>query len=282
MRLPPLPLLLLAGAALAGCSGDGGSGEADGTDAPPSGPPALSGWVFDPAIHPVAGANLTIASANATAVSDAGGRYAFATDLPLDELLVVVTQAPGYTTLSKSVTLSARGPTLLNFTLERVPVLLPTNETQDFNGFISCKAVVTSGENTVVDCGAVAGQTENVWDFNVGPNLAGVVLEVEWAEGTPLAEALNLTVETVGFGDSDATLAWAEGPSILRAQVNQAQGRAFYGDGGTVRAIVTPASNADQEETAIGAGATVQQDFHVIASIFYVEPPPPTFSAGNG
>jgi hypothetical protein len=274
------PLLLL-GLALAGCSDapeDGGGT----TVAPPGERPALRGFVLDAALRPLEGAEVTVATANATARTDAGGHYAFAS-LAGGGAIVVVAQAPGFVPLGKSVQLSAGNTTLLNFTLEAVPTATPYMEKLSFNGFVACRwSVVANEEENPGDCSTPGHENADRWQFNVDPGVAGVVVEVAWEANNPASEYLRMTVETVGLGDQDAVLSEVEGKSVLRAAVTQAQGEKYYPEGGTVRVQVKAATGADEQEQAAGVGFTVEQDFQAIASIFYVEPPDPTYSATSG
>lgn len=93
------------------------------------------------------------------------------------------------------------------------------------------------------------------------------------------ASRRDMTVKTVGLGDQDAVLARVEGGSILKAQVSQLQAAKYFPAGGTVRVTVSPGPKVEQEEISSGASVALQQDFDLIETAFYIDPPSPTFSA---
>lgn len=275
--------LLVAAVVLAGCSGSG-SEDADAADPGKSGgskggPDVLRGWVLDAAIAPIEGATVTIPGENATATTGADGGYAFSS-LPVERALVVVAQAPEYKPLSKSITLRPDTVHEMNFTLARVPVKEPFMEKQSFNGFIGCSGVVRTEEDREnIDCSSVSPQDERVWDFTVGPDTKGIIVEIAWTPQNDLAKHLNVTLETVDFGGFDETLVQQEGETLLRAQVPTEKSDRFYRQGGTVRMTVDIGRNIEDEEAGIGVGLALQQDFEAIASIFYVAPPTPGYTA---
>ncbi len=280
-----LALLLVA---LAGCVEDAGDGEAtpeaeapDGVEEP-SGDEALSGWVFDPALAPVVGAHVAVPALNVSTTADEQGRYAF-DGLPTDEVLVLVVQADGFKPSSKSVTLVPETAMRLNFTLAPVPVEVAYAQKLSFNGLVGCGGVLkVNNQGSDLECGTSAAVDERAWEFPVDADVAGIVVEVVWEPGTPAAEHLNLTVETVGFGNFDEVLAGTEGASVLRGQVNAFQSQRFYSDGGIVRVTVDPGRNTADDETGTGVGFAVQQPFEAFATVFYVEPPPPGYSIVDG
>lgn len=272
--------LLLAGLLLAGCAGEAPKpATTNAVTEPPTMGAMVEGWVFDDAANPMPGANLSIAALNLSTASDAQGYYRFL-ELPVDSPIVVVAQAAGFLPSSKSATAVAESAVRLNFTLAPIPTKQARLEVLDFAGFLACEGVVTlAEENHRVDCSSVDPQNKPQWEFTVGPDTAGVVIEVEWTKATDLAEDLNLTIETVGFGDLDQVLTAIEGPSVLRAQVNAAQAERYYSQGGVIRVRLASGTNADEEEASTGAAAAFQQSFQVWASVFYVEPPSPTYTA---
>lgn len=271
-----LALLLL----LAGCSGDNLPASSTGAVAPAD-VPALSGYILDPAVAPVAGANVTIHGTNASAVTAADGAYAFG-EVPVAVPIVVVVQAPGFVTSSKSVTIPEQSFMVLNFTLAPVPVKQPYVDYFPIDGFLSCQfAVVAQGTTQLTDCSlGVDPNNKQLLTFNVNPDLAGLVMELEWQAGSVAAETLNLTAETVNFGDADKLIASAIGPSVLRAQVSESLARQYYGgNGGTVRVRVAAGAEPAAEETELGVSGHFQQDFTLHVSAFYVSPPRPDYSA---
>lgn len=276
IRAPLLVVVLLVGS---GCAGRAGPAAAPSVSATPEDYAPLMGFVLDPGIEPVVGASVGVHGTNATTRTDAGGGYRFA-EVPFDVPLVVIVEAEGFLTASKSATVPMDASILLNFTLEPVPVRRPYHQVLPMAGFLSCQAfAAAAGGTRHLECGGFDSNNKPIHDFAVGPDTAGVVLELVWEPGTAAAESLNVTVETVNFGDQDQVLATAVGASVLRTQVSELQARRFYSSGGIMRAIVAAGVDPDEYEGSAGASVPVQQAFTLYASVFYVEPPPPTYTA---
>jgi hypothetical protein len=253
-----------------------------------------------------------------TAVStNESGFFSFPS-LPRGEDLVVIAQHGSFLTQSKRVLLPTEGSIRLNFTLEPRPVKTPWDEVLDFRGLIACQAVVEhdeghlmtmggppggaedllvsglldryggdpslwrqtqrDGEHVLVDCGTLDPNNAALWEFRVAPELAGVIVEVSWESTTELASVLRLTLEIAGTGTDDMVLAQAVGPNVLMAQVNNHQAQRYFQDGGHIRAVVEVDANVHDEETGTGVAFAYQQDFHIHATAFYVDPPPATYS----
>ncbi len=285
MRASVVCLLLLLPALLAGCSSsdkpETSDTPADDGNTSPASLEVLGGWVFDPALAPVVGAEVSIPALNQSTKANDQGHYGFKS-LPYDQVLVIVVQATGFESTSKAVTLTQDTILQLNFTLAPVSEKVAYNERLSFNGLISCDGVVKVQNNpNNIECRISGGVDERVWEFTVKPDVAGIVVEIFWDAGTPAAEHLNLTVETVGFGNFDEILSGNEGGSILRAQVNRFQSERFYTQGGIVRVTVDVGRNTADDETGSGAGVAIQQDFEAFATVFYVDGPPPGYSIAN-
>lgn len=241
--------------------------------------PQLEGWVLSVDQSGIEGAMLRIEASNATATTSPEGRYAFGA-LPTDVPLIVTASANGYQVLSKSVTLVPDTSLTLNFTLEPIPVKKPYIDPQQYTGLVACQlVVVAAGDQERIECGGDDPNNKPIIEFTMGPDVAGVVLELVWESNTPLADLLEMRIETVGFGDQDEELATAIGPSILRAQINSFQAAKFYSGGGIARATIAAGTNPDDEESTVGAGLPLQQSFELYVTVFYVEGPLPTYSA---
>ncbi len=267
---------------LAGCSGAGEeNGESPASGGANGSLPPLAGFIFDPAVTPIAGATVSIPALGLEAPTDKDGVYAFS-QLPVNEVLVVVVQAQGYKPDSRSLSLEPNVSVLLNFTLERVPVKTPTHNTVTFKGIIGCGIIAkANGQAHRQSCpGGIAVDTR-VWEFNVDPELAGAVVEVVWDAQTPAAEHLNVTIETVGFGELDEVLFSQEYGSILRGQITNAQAARFYTGGGLVRVSVDIGRNTADDEVDVGVAVAAQQDFDIYATLFYIEPPPADFTIAD-
>jgi hypothetical protein len=296
VRAVLLAALLVLGAGLAGClaKDDLETGDQKKAGARSQGGPTedLFGWVHDGAFSPVPGVLFTVVGADATATSNETGFFGFPV-LPRQESLIVIAEHERYVVQSKKILLPVEGSMRLNFTLDPRPEKKGYMEVIDFNGLLSCQAVVeiheghfgaTGGagrdaggeeENaTVVNCGFLDPNNQDRWEFSVGPELAGAIIEVSWEPDSGFSEHLHLVVETTGFGAEDAVLAEVKGPSVLSAQITTQQAQRFYGLGGIVRASLRVDPNINDQETGIGIAAAYQQAFTIHASLFYVEPPP--------
>lgn len=276
----PLVAVVLLGIALAGCA-DGDPDETTPTTSPaPKQTPMLSGWVFDPAIRPVAGVTVELTDTGTVVTTDENGFYGFPS-APRERFLVLVASKEGYMSASKQVTLPLEGHVRLNFTLQPEPVRTPRVEVQKFEGLLSCRTGITvDEENATFDCGP-GTESADQWDFAVEADLAGAVIEVFWDPGTPLAESLSVRVETLELGEFNFVIGETLGSSPLRITVPQAVAAKFYPAGGLMRATVDAAPDNDANEAGIGASVAFQQDFAVFASLFYVEPPPGTYTVAQ-
>lgn len=271
-----LPLIL---ATTAGClGGDGGSTDTEPIDdGPAEDVPQLQGWVFDPALRPLADASVTVLETGDVANTNRDGHYGF-DDLPTDEPIVVVTQMDGFISQSKRITLGATQNLRINFTLEPEPVLQAYSEVLDHTGFINCQIVVETEDSADThDCSGGAAD-DDVWEFPVQKDLAGLVLEMFWEEGQKGAEFMRARLETVGFGDSDTVLGEAEGLSPVKIRVGSGLAGQYYQEGGMMRVVVEPSANLEEQEMGAGTAIAVQQDFEVFASAFYVDPAPTDYS----
>ncbi len=269
-----LALLLLAGCSSPGTAADGAKNS--------EALPILQGYIVDSAIRPVEGARISVIGttgpvSNATATSGSDGHYAFTT-LPSQVALLVSAEKTGFKGMTKGLSVSAGNSTLLNFTLEAVPKLLPTHDERRFAGFLACEVIVETNSGTNRnDCSN--GMSTRLLEFNVASNLAGIVIETQWTPRSPTAQYLNVTVETVGLGDQDAELARYQGPSPLKVVVGQAAAHKYYSAGGTVRVTWSGGTNIDDLEAGAGAAVMLEQDFASIYTCFYVAPPDPNYTA---
>lgn len=241
----------------------------------------LSGWIFDPAIAPIAGASIKIQGLGIDVASDDEGYYGI-DELPVGELLVVIVQADGYLPSSKSITLQPETRSRLNFTLAEVPEDTPYSQVLTAEGIISCSSVVReNGARHEYDCSPDGVPDNRVWEFPVEGDVAGIVIEVVWEPNTDQARDLYLVVETVNFGEFDEVLAEQEGASILRGQVTADDAKRFYSQGGLVRTTVDIGRNVEGEELGAGAGLAFQQSFDIFATVFYVEGPPGDYTIAD-
>lgn len=277
--------VLVLALVLSGCAGKDGSEVTDTPDEPVSSDGSqkrdhqLHGWILDGKIQPIEGAMISIHGENVTSQTSEDGYFGFS-GMPVDRLLTLQVEADGFRPQTRAVTLLPDTLMVVNFTLIPLPVLEPYMEKQSYTGHIGCSAVVKTQDSTQpYDCGIVSPVDNRVWEFNVNGNVASIIVEAFWNYDTELAAHLNLTVETVNLGIFDEELAYAEGTAPLQGFVTNAQSQRFYREGGTVRATIDIGRNIDQEEAGVGAGLAVDQEVQLIASVFYVAPAPPGYTA---
>ncbi len=274
----------------------------------------LFGWVVDPSFDPIEQVNMSVIgvpdAADDTTTNETGF-FSFP-KLPRGEELTLIAKHEKFLTRSKQLLLPTDGSMRLNFTLEPAPDKTPWSTVLEFEGLIACQAVIEYEEahratslgaataalsgptgpagtatasnedededRIVVDCGGMDPNNADSWEFSVGADLAGVVVEVSWEENTPYSEFFRLTLETDGHGGDNSTLAQVVGGHILSAQVNNHQAQKFYQDGGKIRATVEVDPNVADEETGTGVAFAYQQEFTIHATAFYVDSPPATYS----
>jgi hypothetical protein len=267
--------LLLIITAFAGCAEDRVE---DTPDLPPginTEDAQLHGFVFDPTVFALEGVTIEVLDTAQTATTDAEGRYEL-DGVPTGVPVLLVASKAGYDTSSKTITLEPEVPIRLNFTLNPVPVKTPTDVAIKFNGAIDCESKVIVNENEIPgDCGS---DNANVWEFNVNEDLAGAVIEVAWIPGTDLANSLGATLETLGFGDQNIIIAETFGTSPLRLQIPNAVAEKYYSEAGSMRLTVEVRPDNESNEAGAGVGAAASQQFNAVASLFYVEGPPPGYS----
>ena len=277
---------LLAAAAvlalvLAGCSDGGDSGTAGEPGTSGSGPvPMLHGFVFDPALRPLVGATVKVLETNASIVSDDEGFFGF-DGLPVEQFLVVVASMDGFTPASKQITLAPEVPVRLNFTLEPVPVASPYSTVLKQDMLLECQVgTVVQDEHNAQSCGTGVQEVDQ-FDIAVDAGLAGAVVELYWEPTTQLAESLGAKLETLELGQLNLVLAQVVGTSPLVLRVPESTAERYYPEGGLMRLTIYAEPNADENEAGVGVTVAVQQTATAYASLFYVQPPEPSYTLGN-
>lgn len=259
--------------ALAGCAQAGESAPA----ALPEATRVLEGWVRDAALVPIAGATITAATGNAS-TTDAEGHFLLR--VARDGSLFVRVAAAGFQPASKAL---SDGPTLLNFTLERVLDAAPYQLVTTFRGYLPCGVAVAAGgnpgqshEHKAVRCSDAVGNERNIWTLNA-PSPSGIVLETFWESTTELSQALLVKLIVVETGE---ILGFREGPSPLRIQPSQAALAAALAAGHTVAALAeTGAGTGNHDHGAVGA--TVEQEFQFYLTSFFNGPADPAYSIAD-
>lgn len=281
--MKPMRVLAVAAVlalALAGCS-DGKGG--DGNDPSSSGAeslPMLHGFVFDPALRPLAGATVKVLDTNASTASDDEGFFGF-DGLPIEQFLVVVATMDGFTPSSKQITLAQDAPVRMNFTLEPIPVATPYSNVLKQEMMLECQvATVIQDQTQTTDCGS-GTQEIDTFDIAVDAGLAGAVVEVYWDPTTQMAESLGAKLETLELGQLNLVLGQVVGTSPLIIRVPQSTAERYYPSGGLMRLTLYAEPNVDENEAGTGAAVAFQQVASAYASLFYVAPPDPTYTLGD-
>lgn len=274
-----LAVALVAALTLAGCS-DGKGGD----DAPASGDPEdlpmLHGFVFDPALRPMAGATVKVLDTNVSTTSDDEGFFGF-DGLPVEQFLVIVATLEGFTPSSKQITLAVDTPVRLNFTLEPVPVQTPYSQVVKQEMLVECQiGVVAAEENNQMNCGTGLQEIDQ-FDIAVDVNLAGAVVEVFWEPGSALSESMGAKLETLDLGQLNLVLGQVVGVSPLRITVPESAAARYYPQGGLMRLTVYAEPNADENEAGVGATLLVEQAVTAYASLFYVAPPDGSYTIAD-
>jgi hypothetical protein len=182
----------------------------------------------------------------------------------------------------KQLTLSVDTPVRLNFTLQPVPVARAYSVPLAQALFIECQVglVLSQQQNMTTNCDSGTRQADQ-WSFAVEQDLAGAVIEVFWEPTTDLAASLGARLETLELGQLNLVLGQAVGTSPLRIVVPQAVAERYYSAGGLMRLSVYAEPNVDEQEAGIGASVILEQPVDAYATLFYVQPPPPTYSIAN-
>lgn len=244
-------------------------------------PGAIRGVVLTRELTPIAGATVKLLRENVSIATGALGTFAF-DDLKNGRYLVRAEKAGWY---GKTAAATVRNGTVyqLNFTLDPVPVIVPYQETVELRGMLACEGrLVTPTGPAPVACGDADPNLKREWEVDVNAGgLIGLVVEEVWDPGTPAANRLNLTLETVGYGSSDLTLAAAEvADGYGRLVVTGAVLQKYYPAGGTTRVKTTIATAGTG--APIDGGMAVQQPVTVYVTAFYHALPPDGFTIVQG
>jgi hypothetical protein len=263
-------LLLVASVLAAGC---GAKAPVQGVATLPAGTPPVQGFVFDPALRPLAAVHVRVLDSNQSAVTDAGGHFELK-EVPFDEPMVLVASLAEYQSSNKQVSVPFGSAIRINFTLQPVPPKVPRVDVLKFKGFLACQAA-TGPLNQSVDCSN--GQQRDIWQLNADVSLEGAVMEVYWNATTPLAQRMHAKLVTTELGKLNTVLGEITGTSPLRIVVPREQAMLYYGAGGVMKLYVNlePSGAAGP---APAAGASVQQGFDCYASLFYNQPAPAGYS----
>ena len=275
-------LLIVVAFAVAGCGGSKAPAQEDEVAGR-----SVEGWIYDPILVPLEGAQVRLVGADLATTSDAEGHF----QLPLPDMAAYTLQvsAVGFRTQSQTVVFDTTGGhKRLDFKLEHMLDAGAAIKVHQFDGFIECSGFAVVGHNhggggeptgeNPLDCGSY-GVTDSIWDVPVHASVTGVVLEIIWEPGTDLAENLLVLTYKVHDNGTKEFVGFAEGNNILRLQIGTLEMADKFPVGGTIRFDVQIGGGPDQEDVAYGAA--VQQDFQAFTSLFYGLLPTPDYSVAQ-
>ncbi len=294
-----VPVLLLAALALAGCFGGDDPApdsldlaeDGDAIDTRTGPRPSVEGHVRDAAGGPLAGTLVEVQNENLTSTTNGTGYYSF-DGLVDNQVYVLIAALDGYGRVAQQFVAIDDKVIQLDFTLEAIPEEEPFHEVLERSGLLSCQVRIIAGgdhggtgQEVDQGCSGFAGEDPNAADtlaFAVAEGAVGLVIEVAWDSTQPLADFLEVTAETTGFGDLDSRLGSVIGPSPLKVEVAQDNVAKYYTEAGGGLRVIAAAHPEDDDEAAGGAAVAFQQPFTAYVSMFFVEPNPPTYTALEG
>lgn len=224
MRLPRYPAFLAATFTLvAGCT----SGPAPAAPAPTATGPAgldmgaLLGWVLDSELHPIAGAQVAMGSGAADPVrTEESGSFMFPALPPGRDTVYVA--AIGYQAAARAVEIRAGETTQLSVSLEPLSATEPYSALEIRDGFIACGTGTGAegiGGFTQVSCGSADPNQAFLFNYPIGPRLAGILFEMAWTPTQALSRDLVLIIEKDGCTvacEANDTFAQFQGCCYLR------------------------------------------------------------------
>ncbi len=280
-------VLLIVGAALAGCAEDGGpkdTGDVTGLDSELEATEdtgIIRGVVVDPAIVPIAGVTITIQGSGASTQTNEAGEFGFDGLSPGTYFLTATKLGYFDVQQSTDVVAGEARPPIVRVLMERDAGFNPYSSTQQYTGFYQC------GTSAVVVCGApgillgifgmedpVGGDTSNPYlYFEEGVDF--IQAEMVWESSQALSPELYFEMEALDSNcdkeSSRTFLANAQGESPIRARANETvldEG----GIGGPNCGIYFSVFSGGAQGTP--AGASFQQGFDWFITEFHGYTPP--------
>ena len=269
-----LMFTVLASLLLAGCAAPGDpTGPAK--EMPPiqEGSGRLEGSVVNDGFVGVPGATVRVLGAQDSRRTDLDGKFVFAALAPGSHKLRV--DAPGW--IPAEVTAEVHRDAITQITIFVEPQILdePYSTMQQVRGKLNCVAVRVVTTTT-------EGMACDVYRKDLGfpEDWAGTVTEVTWSKGATSTPYTRVSLLTKNTSDSPAYARQiAESPAkiVLRPGTTHSQ---HQGDAATPAKLQTGPLFAEVSKSPVelgGAnvrvGLTVQQDFEIFHTTFYVETP---------
>jgi hypothetical protein len=275
----PSPLLLLAVVLLAGCSGAKGGPAAvdlaDGTslefqDVDVSAKEGgISGVVLDPAIRPVAGANITLLTTGETVAADANGLFTFSNVAP--GLHTLQASAPRHLPIQVAAEVFAGAVAKVRIVLAIDPTPLPYHLTLKFDAYDEAGQPLVDFAVDLVSRSFLNGTLPPMCDrcyfpFEAGANWTDILLEAVWEDSVaPVAENATQYYWNV------------EGPDGYQDDYCTSPCRVVVPHEGLEGATGMAVLMSPDEDWV-----DLQQAWTIYLTLFYVEPAPETFSVVAG
>lgn len=279
MRSSPLPYSLLVALALllAGCAGAPPPSRAPSTPPVSEDSGAVEGLVLSNDLEPIRGAQVAIQGLDREPVrSDDQGHFLLGDLEPKNHVIFV--NALGYQALARPVEVLAGEITEIRFSLAPVASLAPSSALDLKRGFIACGsgAGAEGAGFTQVGCGANDPNQRFLFNYTLGPGIAGVLFEMAWKPTQTLSKNLVLIIEKSGCdfecGVAD-TFAEVQGCCKIRVFLNPdqlmkpagAQPAANLTNGGPLQTRTFPAFGEGTTPVTVFTG----QEFRIYAEYFY-------------
>lgn len=276
----------------------------------------IEGLVTDPAVRPIAGANVTLVEAERSTTTADDGSFAFSRVEPGDKTLRVT--AEDHVATVRTVSVTAGDVRQVDLVLAGAGDEQPYQQVLEMEGFIECgvgwrQDVVDVGQPLLQDSALAACAVPNLYlpgdnttndkflhTFKLDPSLTEVVYELGWsADSGALTPALRSIMELDGFvNEGGARIMDARGDSPLRVHLAEEDWASLETnitekcndeDAGDDWCSVNPRANGwnmmlrvfatgDCQDAPAGACLVFQQDFTHYATAFYNQAAPQGFS----
>ncbi|MGH2669815.1 MAG: carboxypeptidase-like regulatory domain-containing protein, partial [bacterium] len=212
-RAPLLAMLLLAVPLSAGClGGDDASAEErvrlKNRAAVSDRAGGIEGLVTDPAIAPVAAADVFVIQTGATTSTADDGSFAFSNVAPGAYTLQV--SAEGYIGTELPVEVLAGRVSTVDIILAVLPSTLPFFQTREFTGFVECSVrtpavgvAVCAIPNT--ELGGNVTNDRFLFSWPVEPDLWQLTAELSWEANNPAAAWMSFPIEPIGIPNEGQT-----------------------------------------------------------------------------
>ena len=300
---PVLAALVLASAALAGCSGGGKKDGPDSQDFQDLGLQAssttgvLRGVVVDPAIRPVAGASVTVSGpGSGTATTNADGLFGFSGLAPGTYFVRAAKAGFNETQTSADVVAGVDEPAIVKVLLTPDPSKAPYVSTYIFEGFIECSgSFVAVGFAACSSAGFPNDKFSAQYPLDKPPQW--VQSEAVWESTQAVSPGLDVVYSYQGADVLYTNYVEARGPSPLLLQANESVAASADTGLGNGTDLLIRVFNEPVEGTrppdpvggdncvdrpalggcATGVGVTVEQSFNIVTNVFYGFVPDPSW-----